>query len=306
MAAYGSPLAAEALARGQRVITLTGMNGKPNVSLGWWWMRQQVGTAVARHPALAALPHEGFMSPLFFRLVLTSGKTLPYAGLAQDDMLMVGDGGSMCYLYLAQANVGPGKALMAFGLKLLADTPEAAALLDGLVDYAASDRFAPKSSVEMTSRPHLNGWGRTVRAGDSTDNLQDVMEGYSQMVISRALAGQTELVWETQPVPQTVREKPTFDITFAGGMGYPQQPQAAFALSLNGKKVIDIPEIVWKDHEWKGGGCTLRYKRDTSTDELGVFTLTVPSSMLAPGKPATLGVTAEAKASRRWFAVMEP
>ena len=306
VAAYGSPLAAEALARGQRVITLTGMNGKPNVSLGWWWMRQQVGTAVARHPALAALPHEGYMSPLFFRLVLTSGKTLPYADLAQDDMLMVGEGGAKCYLYLAQANVGPGKALMAFGLKLLADTPEAAAFLDGLIDYAASDRFAPKSSVEMTSRPHLNGWGRTVRAGDSTDNLRDVMEGYSQMVISRALAGQTELVWETQPVPPTVRAKPTFDITFAGGMGYPQQPQAAFALSLNGKKVIDIPEIVWKDHEWKGGGCTLRYKRETSTDELGIFTLTVPSSMLTPGKPATLSVTAEDKGSRRWFAVMEP
>ena len=27
--------------------------------------------------------------------------------------------------------------------------------------------------------------------------------------------------------------------------------------------------------------------------------------MLAPGKPATLGVTAEDKNSRRWFAVME-
>ena len=80
----------------------------------------------------------------------------------------------------------------------------------------------------------------------------------------------------------------------------------ASTLSLNGKKVIDIPDIVWKDYEWKGGGCTLRYKRDTSTGELGIFTLTVPSSMLAPGKPATLGVTAEEKASRRWFAVMEP
>ena len=148
VAAYGSPLATEALARGQRVITLAGMDGKPNVSLGSWWMKQQVGTAIARHPALAALPHEGYLSPLFFRLVLTSGKTLPYAGLVQDDMLMVGEGGATCYLYLAQANVGPGKALMAFGLNLLADTPEAAALLDGLVDYAASDRFAPKSSVK--------------------------------------------------------------------------------------------------------------------------------------------------------------
>ena len=78
---------------------------------------------------------------------------MPYAGLAQDDMLMVGEGGEMCFLYLAQANVGSGKALMAFGLNLLAETPEAAALLDGLVDYAASDRFAPKSRVEMATRP---------------------------------------------------------------------------------------------------------------------------------------------------------
>ena len=132
------------------------------------------------------------------------------------------------------------------------------------------------------------------------------MDGYSRMVISRALAGQTDLVWETQPVPQTVQSKPTFDITFAGGMGYPQQSQATFALSLNGKKIIDIPEIVWNDHEWKGSGCTLRYKRDTSTDGLGIFTLTVPSSMLSPGKPATLGVTAEDRNFRRWFAVMEP
>ena len=305
VAEYGTPLAVEALARGQRVVTLAGTEGRPNVSLGWWWMGRQVGTALAQHPALAALPHEGVLSPLLFRLVLDSGKPMPYAGLAQDDMLMVGEGGEMCYLYLAQANVGSGKALMAFGLNLLADTPEASALLDGLVDYAASDRFAPKSRVEMPMRPSLNGWRRTVHAGDSTDNPRDVMEGYTRMVIARACEGQTKLVWETQPVPQDVRAKPTFNITFAGGMGYPQQPQAAFALSLNGKKVIDIPEIVWEDHEWKGGGCTLHYKRDMATDERGFFTLTVPSSLLVPGQPATLGVTAELKGSRRWFAVME-
>jgi len=85
--------------------------------------------------------------------------------------------------------------------------------------------------------------------------------------------------------------------------GYPSE---ATLERMDGKKVIDIPEIVWEDHEWKGGGCTLRYKRDTATDELGIFTLTVPSSMLTPGKPATLGVTAEDKNSRRWLTVMEP
>lgn len=195
---------------------------------------------------------------------------------------------------------------MAFGLNLLADTPEAAAFLDGLIDYAASDRFAPKSRVEMSALPSLNGWGKTIRAGDMSDNPGDVMEGYSRMSISRARAGQTELVWETLPAPQDVRARPTYEFTFAGGMGYPQQPQAAFALSLNGKKIIDIPQIVWKDHEWKGKDCVLRYAREKSTEELGRFTLTVPSSLLAPGKPATLCVTAEDKGSRRWFAVMEP
>ena len=85
--------------------------------------------------------------------------------------------------------------------------------------------------------------------------------------------------------------------------GYPSE---ATLERMDGKKVIDIPEIEWKDYEWKGGCCTLRYKRDSGTDELGLFTLTVPSSMLAPDKSATLGVTAKDKNSRRWLTVMEP
>ena len=150
-----------------------------------------------------------------------------------------------------------------------------------------------------------NGWGRTLRAGETLDNPGDVMEGYARVAVARARAGQTELEWETLPVPRDVCARPTFDFTFAGGMGFPQQPQAAFALSIDGKKVIDIPEIVWEDHEWRGSGCVLRYKRDVTTCELGHFTLTVPSSMLKPGRPAKLGVAAESKGSRRWFAVME-
>ena len=166
VAEYGSQMAADALSRGQRVIMLTGLGGKPNVKLGWWWMGRQVGTAIADHPALAALPHEGCLTPLFFRLVLDTGKHLPYAGLEQDDMLIVGEGGDKCYLYLAQANIGRGSAVMGFGLDLLGDTPEATALMDGLIDYAASNEFAPKSRVEMTRLLPQNGWRRTVRSGE--------------------------------------------------------------------------------------------------------------------------------------------
>ncbi|MBP5320289.1 MAG: hypothetical protein J6334_04820, partial [Kiritimatiellae bacterium] len=228
IAGYGSRMAADALARGQRVITLSGERGEPNVSLGWWSMGPQVGAALADHPALAALPHEGVLSPLLFRLVLRGGRALPYPGLAQEDLLMVGEGGDRCYLYLAQAKIGNGSAVMAFGLNLLAETPEAAALLDGLIDYAASDRFAPASRVEMACPVPQNGWGRTIRAGDTATERKDVPEGYSRMSVARACKGQTELVWETLPVPETVSESPVFTFTFPGGMGYPQQPPASF------------------------------------------------------------------------------
>ena len=305
VAEYGSQMAVDALARGQRVVALSGLGGKPNVKLGWWWMGRQVGTAIADHPALASLPHEGALMPLFFRLVLDTGKHLPYAGLSQDDMLIVGEGGDKCFLYLAQANIGHGSAVLSFGLNLLCDTPEAATLMDGLIDYVSSPALAPKSRVEMTTLPPQNGWCRTIRAGERSEKSCDLMDGYSGTSIARAIGGKTELKWETQPVPQDVRKRATFDFTFAGGMGYPQQPQAAFAFFVNGNKVIDIPEIVWKDCEWRGNGCILRYKRDASTAELGDFTLTVPSALLEPGKPATLSVTAEDRCSLRWFAVME-
>ena len=194
---------------------------------------------------------------------------------------------------------------MAFGLNLLDDTPEAAALLDGLIDYAASQAFAPKSRVEMACLPPQNGWRRTVRAGERSEKPCDLKDGYSSIAIARATAGKSELVWETQPVPQDVRKRTTFDFTFAGGMGFSHQPQAAFRLALDGRPVIDIPEVVWKDHEWAGNGCTLRYRRDASTAELGHFTLTVPSALLTPGKPVTLSVKADDRHSLLWFAVLE-
>ena len=70
------------------------------------------------------------------------------AGLDDDDILVAGEGCWDCYVYLAQARAGEGRLLMSFGLDCLAETPEAAALLDSLVGYAVSDRFAPKGRVE--------------------------------------------------------------------------------------------------------------------------------------------------------------
>ena len=149
LAPYGSPLAKEALARGQKVITLEGCDGKANVSLGWWWMGGQVGTAFRNHAAFGTFPHQGILNELFFR-ILKPGRKLPFQGLSEDDMLAVGEGGDACYLYLGQAKVGAGSLLMSFGLDVLDGTCEGAALLDRLIDYAKSTAFAPCSFLKVT------------------------------------------------------------------------------------------------------------------------------------------------------------
>ncbi len=160
----GSADAEVALAAGKRVILINATEGKPNVSLGWWSMGNQVGTAFAKHPALGDFPHDGTLSPLSFR-ILKQGKSLPFEGVLPEDMLVVGEGGSGYFLYAGAARCDQGRVLMTFGLDLLSATPEGACLLDGMIRYARSESFAPKSVVQLTSKKQT-GWQRTRSAGD--------------------------------------------------------------------------------------------------------------------------------------------
>ena len=299
IAPFGSKVAGEALRRGQRVIALGNMGGKPNVSLGWWWMGSQVGTVLLDHPAFGELPHEGHLSPLLFR-VLKPGRKLPFAGLSAKDMLAVGEGGDACYLYLAQAKAGKGRLLMAFGLDVLSDTPEGATLLDGLVAYAGSDGFNPTSEVEMVPHDPGNGVARVVKSGETC--VEGLPFGDVSIAVARGLAGMNELVWETAPVPAGAGG--TVDFTFYGGQGYLQQPPTGFELFVNGTKAIDIPAVTLESKTWRGAdGYALKYVRDPKTMEFGWYTLTVPRARLTPGKPVMVRVAAKVAGTRRWFAV---
>lgn len=124
----GSPEITSALARGQKVLSIGAADGEPNVSLGWWFMGRQVGTAFLDHPALSGLPHDGHLSPMFRRIVKT-GRALPVPGIGERDMIAVGEGGSSCCLHVAQK----GNWLMVYGLDVFAPCPEARSLLDGLI-----------------------------------------------------------------------------------------------------------------------------------------------------------------------------
>ena len=142
-----SALAAAALERGQRVVAIGPAEGKPNVSLGWWFMGKQVGTALADSPVFGDLPKDPYLTKLFFR-ILKTGEKLPLPGLVDDDIFMLGEGGRDMFLYLGQAKSGQGKVLMSSGLDLLSLTPEAVSLLDGMIAYAQSPAFEPKGSLK--------------------------------------------------------------------------------------------------------------------------------------------------------------
>jgi hypothetical protein len=189
----GSADVEPALAARKRVLLINRTTGKPNVRLGWWSMGEQTGTAFARHAALGDFPHEGYLSPLTFR-ILKSGRRLPsLPGLRPDDMFIVGEGLDSYFLYAGQARVKQGRVLMTFGLDLLSGHPEATCLLDGLIRYVQSDAFNPRGEVALpTTSTILNGWQRTLKAGDvGRDYLPP--DGL-QLDVVRAMKGKDELI----------------------------------------------------------------------------------------------------------------
>ena len=126
---------AAALKRGQSVISIGSAAGAPNVKLGWWWLGEHVGTAIADDAVLKYLPHSGFLDPLFFRIFKT-GAALPVAGVGEKDLAIVCEGGYGCRFNLAVRRHGAAREYLVRGLDVCADLPESKALLDGLVEAA--------------------------------------------------------------------------------------------------------------------------------------------------------------------------
>lgn len=144
----GSPDVASALDVGKRVILINGTASEPNVSLGWWWMGNQVGTAFAKHPALGDFPHEGYLSPLAFR-IMKQGLPLPLVGIRPEEMIVVGEGHEGYFLYAGEARCDNGRMLMTFGLDVLSDLPEGTCLLDGMIRYVRSSAFNPSGVMDL-------------------------------------------------------------------------------------------------------------------------------------------------------------
>ena len=157
-----APGVGKALENGKSVVCLSLPGGnpiKPGVRLGWWQVSNQTGTAIARHPAFGDFPHEGFLDVGWFRMVDAAEKLDAGHPLRGVEPLMVGIGrdanydfGTLGYplgfnLYTFQARVGQGK-LLATGLNLLTNNPEAVYLLDQFIRYVRSEKFAPQGTLK--------------------------------------------------------------------------------------------------------------------------------------------------------------
>ena len=70
---------------------------------------------------------------------------------------------------------------------------------------------------------------------------------------------------------------------------------------MNDEKVIKIPAISEQSAVWFNADKTvsLKYERDTSRPEMGLLTLTLPSSQVTPGASIRLKVTGSDSNSRR-------
>jgi hypothetical protein len=301
----GSPDVEPALASGKRVLLVNRTTGSPNVSLGWWSMGQQVGTAFARHPALGEFPHEGYLSPLAFRILKTGQRLPAFGGLHPDEMFIVGEGLDSYFLYAGEGRAGQGRALVTFGLDLLSGHPEGTCLLDGLIRYARSAEFDPKGQIlNLVAFRAPDGWQKTLKIGD-TGNEHPPINGH-RIAVARGMTGKNELIWETYPVRTRAGEK-TCSVTWEGGMGYFAEPESSFQLYVNDRKLIDIPAISEESTTWYVAEKTasLRYECDNSRPEMGRFTLVLPVTMVTPGRALRLKIVGSESNSRRWVGVWE-
>lgn len=140
----------EGTLRGKPGLMIGPADGKPNVSLGWWSLGDQVGTAFADHPVYGGFPHNGNLNPLWFGLI-KRGMPLPLTMEETErvDHFAVGEGKNEYFSYLYRVKDREGRNLLVtHGIDLLADTQEGIYLLDAMIDYVRSPAFSGQGLLE--------------------------------------------------------------------------------------------------------------------------------------------------------------
>ena len=208
--------------------------------------------------------------------------------------------------------------LLATGLNLAGDNPEAVYLLDQFIRYARSDRFAPQGTFDIARHQQearrrqelcgsLNGWAATLRASERTDWHSFLCT--APMCVVRQTDGHGSVAWRTGSWKPDDKGLVTF--RWIANLGWQSQPAGGrFSLWLNHEKLLDF-DITLRSTTWKSadGSVMLKYtvkSIDRDEDSSGIMELIVPGSRLPNGgEPVTLRVDGSTANSRRYFGLQE-
>jgi len=298
---------------------------QPGHKLGWWVRSTQSGSAIIHPEAFGRFPHSGVLDQLMFDV---SANALMWQDNLRDvEPLMFGSGGSNTtyedparlpnyFMYGFQARVGSGKLLLS-GFDFMADRPESICLLDEFIRYASSDSFQPKGTFDpsgITLKLEINGWSKTTEAPEKTDYYSFM--GQLPMNLVRQTDGKKTLRWLTAAVPDDVKNKDQFVFRFFAITGYETDPAGgkfSFYLSDPEKPKEEPTHLLDFDHtmksaKWSGmeGKVNLDYEvlgNRAGQDSSGIMELSLPASLLTPGKPVELKVVGSSSDSRRYFGI---
>ncbi len=301
----------QALSAGKRVLLIqraSVLTAHATFRLGWWIKSDQTGTALADHPAFGGFPHEGYLSPLLYRLISHAEGLDP--AHQEVDKLMLGHGAAGYQLYVYQARVNGGRLLVTT-LDLLNGTPEAQGLLTEFIDYARSARFQPRGEMgpdaarrRLETIGDLNGWSETVVQHSS--GAYDSFLGPLSMDTARFADGQVEVAWRTKAVPEDLEPDGAFSFRWVAGLGYISEPPGEFQLMLGDTELLEF-DVVQKETTWMSADGTVALtflplsQMAGGADRSGIMTLTLPADMLQPGEKTLLRVLAPQTGSQRWF-----
>lgn len=323
------------LKKGKTVVTIKPVMGlnwhQPGHTLGWWVRSNQSGSAIIRPEAFGQFPHSEVLDPLMFGVARNA--LMWQDKLRNVEPIMFGSGGGGTtytdlarppdyFMYGFQARVGPGKLILT-GFDLMADRPESIWLLDEFIRYASSDAFQPKGTFDPANiilpfnpakLKQINGWSETIEAAEH--HVYYSFMDQLPMDLVRQIDGKKLLRWLTAPAPDDVKNSDRFVFRFLAITGYESEPGGGkFSLYLSD---LDKPQaqpthLLDFDHtmqsaRWSGmaGWANLDYKvigNRAEEDSSGIMELSLPSSLLTPGKPVELKVVGSPSNSKRYFGV---
>jgi len=172
--------------------------------------------------------------------------------------------------------------------------------------FAAGLAYANAQTANVPPPLWLQGWAATI-SGEILGYHSPYPDATTAL-LSRATDGKMAIEWETQAVPEGF-SAPAATFIWMSGLAT-NKGAHAFTLSLGGEPLLAFR--TGKDasaRQWRmdgPAGSSLAFKTtlvDQFQELFGFMFLTVPRSMLTPGKPLRLKVVGEKAGSNDWFMV---